>query len=45
MTFHDSTATQVTNITLNVANLTKMTQFYTEVLGLTLASKDDALAI
>ena len=23
---------EVTNITLNVANLTKMTQFYTEVL-------------
>lgn len=45
MTFHDSTATQVTNITLNVANLTNMTQFYTDVLGLTIASKDDTQAI
>ena len=33
MTFHDEHATQVTNITLNVNDLTKMIRFYREILG------------
>ena len=34
MMFHDTTAPQVTNVTLNVADLNRMRAFYTDVLGL-----------
>lgn len=39
MTFHDKSAIQVTNVTLNVKNLTDMVDFYTHILGLTVMSK------
>lgn len=34
MAFHDKTATQVTNIELNVRDLDLMTTFYKNILGL-----------
>lgn len=34
MAFHDKTATQVTNIELNVRDLELMTTFYKNILGL-----------
>ncbi|PTE95005.1 glyoxalase [Staphylococcus equorum] len=36
MTFHDNTSIQVTNITLNVENLSTMIKFYKQILGLTI---------
>ncbi|WP_436862130.1 VOC family protein [Staphylococcus caeli] len=36
MTFHNQQATQVTNITLNVSDLSNMINFYTQVLGLSI---------
>ena len=36
--FHSTEATQVTNITLNVKDLNKMTEFYSTVLGFTIKS-------
>ena len=45
MTFHDKSAIQVTNITLNVKNLKTMLEFYSHILGLKVVSKDDTSAI
>ena len=44
MTFHDKSAIQVTNVTLNVKNLTDMVDFYTHILGLTVMSKNENTA-
>lgn len=44
-TFHSSEATQVTNITLNVKDLTTMTDFYSKVLGFTIAQQNDQQTI
>ncbi|MCD8891941.1 VOC family protein [Staphylococcus nepalensis] len=44
MTFHDKSAIQVTNVTLNVKNLTDMVDFYTRILGLTVMSKNENTA-
>ena len=41
MAFHDKTATQVTNIELNVRDLDLMTTFYKNILGLSVKSSDD----
>lgn len=41
MAFHDKTATQVTNIELNVRDLELMTTFYKNILGLSVKSSDD----
>ncbi|WP_251353154.1 VOC family protein, partial [Staphylococcus aureus] len=41
MAFHDKTATQVTNIELNVRDLDLMTTFYKNILGLSVKSYDD----
>lgn len=41
MAFHDKTATQVTNIVLNVRDLDLMTTFYKNILGLSVKSSDD----
>lgn len=41
MAFHDKTATQVTNIELNVRDLDLMTTFYKNILGLPVKSSDD----
>lgn len=45
MNFHDKTAIQVTNITINVKNLSDMIDFYTNILGLTVASENKDIAI
>ena len=37
--FHSTEATQVTNITLNVKDLNKMTEFYSTVLGFTIKAQ------
>ena len=38
MSFHDNQSIQVTSITLNVADLAKMTTFYTQILDLFMES-------
>lgn len=43
MSFHDNQSIQVTNITLNVADLTKMTIFYTQILGLAIKSETNTV--
>ena len=35
MAFHDTTATQITNINLNVKDLDTMITYYTNILGFT----------
>lgn len=45
MNFHDKTAIQVTNITINVKDLSDMIDFYTNILGLTVASENKDIAI
>lgn len=39
--FHTTEATQVTNITLNVEDLNKMTNFYKNILGFSIKEQDD----
>ncbi|MBM6638633.1 VOC family protein [Staphylococcus xylosus] len=41
MSFHDNQSIQVTSITLNVADLAKMTTFYTQILGLSIKSESN----
>ncbi|SNV82008.1 Glyoxalase family protein [Staphylococcus simiae] len=41
MAFHDITATQVTNINLNVKDLNMMTEYYTTILGFSIKEQDD----
>lgn len=43
MSFHDNQSIQVTNITLNVADLKKMTTFYTQILGLAIKSETNTV--
>ncbi|WP_210618221.1 VOC family protein [Mammaliicoccus lentus] len=45
MSFHDKTAVQVTNITINVKNLSEMIDFYTNIIGLTVALENKNSAI
>ncbi|RIL70646.1 VOC family protein [Staphylococcus devriesei] len=39
--FHTTKATQVTNVTLNVEDLNKMTQFYSNILGFSIKEQDN----
>ena len=39
--FHTTEATQVTNITLNVEDLNKMSNFYKNILGFSIKEQDD----
>ncbi|MEJ7298724.1 VOC family protein, partial [Staphylococcus epidermidis] len=45
MTFHDKTATQITNINLNVKDLNTMIDYYTNILGFNVLSQSDEQAI
>ena len=45
MAFHDTTATQITNINLNVKDLDTMITYYTNILGFTVLSQTEDKAI
>ncbi|MCE3022498.1 VOC family protein [Staphylococcus pasteuri] len=45
MTFHDKTATQITNINLNVKDLNTMIDYYTNILGFSVLSQNDEQAV